>query len=504
MGSRDQTMDEIKSSFNAQQQEVFDQCISGNDSVFCTGQGGTGKSWLLECIVRHFRESLSEDGGLLAVTASTGIAAFLIKGITLHKFAGVGIEETNLTTMIQRASRGLSKTYWKDTSILIIDEVSMISATFFENLSLLAKNLRNSSLPFGGIRLIMFGDFLQLPPISKVDHPTVRIFHTDAWQELSPKVMELKQIVRQTNPEFIKILSEMRYGMCTDETEAYIRGLEREIVYDDGIEPVRLFAKKDSTEAHNVLMLSGLSGRPVRYKSIDSGDVGSLKQCPAVQNLELKEGCQVMVIRNLGEGVVNGSVGTIVGFEANSSVLAKKPRVRVTLPNGDLSTISVGRTAWETIAPNGKVLATRIQFPLILAWAVTIHKSQGQTLSRVSVDMSGIFEVGQAYVAMSRCKDPSNLRVVNFNRTLVMVAQSCVKFYQELSEGPREPSVVDDDLPKHSEEGATSVADVTQRQWDNTIVQHPLMHESGLDTQIMLGNLSLQQTSSSSSTGSTG
>lgn len=509
MTSRQELIDEIKQSLNEEQQQVFDECVNGEGSVFCTGQGGTGKSWLLECIVRYFKKFPLDNGKLLAVTASTGVAAFVIKGITLHRFAGVGIEETNLSAMISRASRGPSKMYWRDTGVLVIDEVSMVSATFFENLSLLAKSIRNSSAPFGGLRLIMFGDFLQLPPISKIDHPSTRIFHTDAWAELRPKVMELRQIVRQTDPKFIKILSEIRYGICTDETEKYIQDLDRDIEYDDSIDPVKLFARKNTTEAYNIMMLDALTGQGVSYRSIDSGDLASLRQCPAPHTLLLKEGCQVMVIRNLSDSIVNGSIGTVVGFETSPSTFVKKPNVRLTMPDGTSTVVTIGRVAWETIAPNGSVIASRVQFPLILAWAVTIHKSQGQTLPRVSVDMSGVFEVAQVYVALSRCSDPTNLSVSNFSKHLVMAAESCVRFYQELGSellpsdlpGYTEDTSTDtpvDSPPTYSESSATDVAPVTEQSWDSIIAQQPLLHDPTMDNLIMLGNLSLQENSNSS------
>jgi ATP-dependent DNA helicase PIF1 len=505
MTPQEELIAEIKLSLNEDQQKAFDQCVNGNSSVFCTGQGGTGKSWLLECVVTYFRRFPPPDNGLLAVTASTGIAAFLVKGITLHRFAGVGIEETNLDAMIMRASRGVSRTYWTTTSILIIDEVSMISATFFENLSLLAKNLRRSDQPFGGMRLIMFGDFLQLPPISKIDHPSVRIIHTDAWAELSPKIAELKQIVRQTDREFVRVLSELRYGVCTDDTERYIQGLDREVTYEDGVEPVKLFAKKDTTEAYNLSMLSGLNSSPVTYKSIDSGDIALLRQCPAPQTLQLKQGSQVMVIRNLSNNIVNGSVGTVVGFDTTPGSFLRKPKVRLVMLDGSSSVVTINRVEWETIAPGGRVAASRVQFPLILAWAVTIHKSQGQTLSRVSVDMSGIFENGQAYVALSRCSDPANLTVVNFNKNLVTAAPSCVRFYQELNSEASSSELPDysiaaegEDPPEYTEDSATDVADATQETWDNTEVQPPPIQGHTLDTEIMLGNLSLQENSNGS------
>lgn len=505
-----QLIDEIELTLNEDQKKGFKECIHGTGSVFCTGEGGTGKSWLLECVVKYFRQFPLPHNKLIAVTAPTGMASFLVKGITLHRFAGTGIEETNISTMIARASRGVSSLYWKNTDILIIDEISMISATFFENLSLLAKNIRTDNRPFGGMRLLMFGDFLQLPPVSKIDHPTTRVFHTDAWADLDPTIIEMRHIVRQTDPNFKRVLSELRQGICSQYSEDYLKGLEREVEYDDGIGPVRLFAKRNTTDAYNQTMLATLDTPTVRYVSIDSGDKNSLKQCPAQEVLELKEGCQVILIRNIASGAVNGSVGTVTGFERQGGSPLRRPIVKLTMPDGSTSTMSIGRASWETVAPNGNILASRTQFPLLLAWAITIHKSQGQTIPRLCVDMTGIFETSQAYVGIARCPDPNSLQIMNFNKNVVMASQSCVEFYRNLRSGRSE-----DELPEYStnQEGeeppeylddAAQAAGHSQESWDNNRANQDNRSDQDtigsltLDTQIMLGHLSLQETSTSS------
>lgn len=503
--SRDALINEIESTLNEGQKAGFRECIHGTNSVFCTGEGGTGKSWLLECVVRYFREFPLPDDKLIAVTASTGIASFLIKGITLHRFAGTGIEETNLSIMIARASRGQSLLYWKNTDNLIIDEISMISATFFENLSLVAQHIRGSTLPFGGMRLLMFGDFLQLPPVSKIDHASTRVFHTDAWSELDPKTIDLRVVVRQTNPEFRNILSELRYGICSSRSEAYMQALDRDIEYDDGIAPVKLFSRRDTTDLYNKEKLHTLNTELHKYTSVDRGDRNSLKQCPAQQLLELKEGCQVILIRNLSSVAVNGSIGTVIGFEGASGQFFQKPIVKLTMPDGSFSTMTIGRVSWETIAPNGIVVASRVQMPLLLAWAITIHKSQGQTIPRLCVDMTGIFETGQAYVAISRCPNPDALQIQNFNKHLIMAASSCVEFYRKLQLEDSTDVLPDYTLnrdseypPEYSEQSAANAAESTQEQWANSTAPPTLRRDPTVDTQIMLGHLSLQETSTSS------
>ena len=490
MDSQQQFIEGRNQSMNEDQQRIFQECIGSSGSIFCTGQGGTGKSWLLECIVAYFREFPLSDNRYVAVTASTGIAAFTVKGITLHRFAGVGIEEENLQTMIAKASKGVSYLNWTRTDILIIDEISMVSPVFFNNLSRMASYLRDNELPFGGIRIIMFGDMLQLPPVSRGTAEIIDIFNTDAWISLSPKVMQLRHIIRQTNVEFQRILTEIRYGKCSERSEEYLRSLDREVQYDDDIEPVRLFAKRDMTLAFNKSKLDSINGPQIVSVSTDSGNISVLKQCPAPARLELKVGSQVILIRNLDTQAVNGSVGLVTGFQDVQGQFYKKPIVKLTSFSGNPFTITLQKCLWETIAPNGSVVASRLQYPLILAWAITIHRSQSQTIPRLCVDMTGIFEVGQAYVALSRCPSPDNLQVTNFNKNCIMASLSAVHFYQLLDE----EESTSEELPSYSEVSATSVAHATDERWDRPLVQcqSPLTEELPQDTHVMLGNLSLR------------
>lgn len=506
MESQEDFLQNIESSLNGDQYSVFKQCIKGDLSILCTGQGGTGKSWLLECIVKYFRQYRKDLN--IAVTASTGIASFNIGGMTLHRFVGAGIEENDIKAMTERASAGASKAYWANTHILIIDEVSMVSATFFESISQVGSKIRNDERPFGGIRLLMFGDFLQLPPVAKSGDLGKRVFHTDAWKQINPRVMQLTAVVRQSNQFFRDVLAGIRYGICTELAEEFILSLQRPVEYQDQIEPVRLFAKRTSTDLFNEEKLSTLKGREILFSSTDTGNIGLLKQCPASKDLKLKLGSQVILTRNMDSSAVNGSIGTVTGF-TNVSLGYKQPIVTFTDNNNTHFERTIGRVAWESVAPNGSILACRRQFPLLLSWAITIHRSQGATIPRLCIDMSGIFEVGQAYVALSRCPNPDNLQVLNFDKNYVMASRTCVEFYQEIAREQRDfVSESNEDLPgyrsvsEHSSSYedaiATSVADQTQSEWDTTRVQHRrevLTEEPNRDVQLMMGTLSLRETS---------
>ncbi len=502
MDSRQDFLVDTETALNQEQYAIFKKCIQGSRSILCTGQGGTGKSWLLERIVRYFRQYRKDLN--IAVTASTGIASFAIGGMTLHRFVGAGIEENDVHTMTIRASSGASKEYWTNTHILIIDEISMISAAFFESISKVGSAIRNDEKPFGGIRILMFGDFLQLPPVCKSGDLGKRVFHTDAWQDMDPLILQLTSVVRQSNRFFKDVLACIRYGICTELAEEFIHDLERPVEYEDGIEPVRLFAKRNSTDSFNEDKLSTLEGNEILFRSTDSGNIGLLKQCPAPKDLKLKTGCQVILTRNIDSDAVNGSIGTIVRF-ADDTKGHRHPVVKFTDINNEHFERTLNRVLWESIAPNGSVLASRYQFPLLLSWAITIHRSQGATIPRLCVDMSGIFEVGQAYVALSRCPNPDNLQVLNFSRNCVMASRTCVEFYQEIARQARESTPDDDppeylsgELPSYDDHVATSVADQTQSQWDTTRAPDQrgiLTREPGRDIRTMMGMLSLRETS---------
>lgn len=470
---------------NDMQRAVFNECITGNKSIFCTGQGGTGKSWLIQAIIKYFRDRNVKDKSYISVTASTGIAAYLIRGITLHRFAGVGIEEMDLTAMIRKASSGVSKDFWIKTSILIIDEISMVSPYLFNNLSHVGQAIRKSSLPFGGIKVLMFGDFLQLPPIIKDGNQSLRVFNTDAWRELNPSIYELTTIMRQRDKVFRQVLSELRIGQCSLESEDYIKSLSRPLEYDDDVEPVRLFALRKSTDAYNSTRLNQLQTPSRSYHSIDKGDKSSLKQCPAPESVVLKEGCQIILTRNLSPRAVNGSLGTVTGFEYAKEVKSYQPVVKFVMKGASSFTMIISTVVWESVSPTGSVIASRTQVPLILAWAITIHKSQGQTIPRLCVDMTGIFETGQAYVALSRCPDSDNLQVINFKRHLIMAAPGSVDFHESVSSG-------------RYKSNATQVAKDTPSSWDSTTVSTSPIESLTMDTQFMLGRLSLQAPSTTS------
>lgn len=447
---------------NDSQSKAFRMCIGSDKSILCTGPGGTGKSLLLERVVQCFRNCGTKIR--VAVTASTGIAAFNIGGITLHKFAGVGIEASSTDVMIRKTKRSRSYMDWKTTDVLIIDEISMISPDFFQSISTMAKVIRNDQREFGGIRVLMFGDFLQLPPVTNcIEDRELRVFHTNAWKELSPSIIYLDTVMRQSDSQFKDILSSIRLGECSDKTEAYVKALEREIKYSDGIEPVNIFATRKSANDHNMACLSKIRSPEVVIESRDYGNISNLKNCPVERQLRLKVGSQVMLTRNLTRKAVNGSVGVVQGLTKITDSGFVAPLVKFASSRGTNFEMEVEETTWDSIDASGKVVSSRTQVPLILAWGMTIHRSQGCTIPRLCVDMLGVFEVSQAYVALSRCPDENNLRVLNFDKRYVKVSPECIKFYEDnlkRSSQTMEPSECREIVH------ATKVAGNTQKQWE--------------------------------------
>lgn len=478
-----EAMDSSSISLNNEQRRALDGCINGERSVLVTGPGGTGKSVIVPMILSELRQRFSDDPASVVVTASTGSAAYLVGGVTLHRFAGIGIEENNVDLM-ERKARRYKKIYNK-TRVLIIDEISMISGHLFNNLSKVAQRIRGNDAPFGGIKILMFGDFLQMPPVSKSDSDAL-VFETDAWKEMNPEVVLLKEDMRQSNPAFSRVLSKIRMGECDDNCAVHIRSLDRHIQYDDGVDPVMLYAKRAEADAHNNFKMAQLEGEEMSYTSIDHGYLTSLEQCPSPHVIKLKVGAQVMLNRNLSSIAVNGCIGTVTGFEMlpESKSNTRYPVVSMVLPGNEMMTMHMYPIEWKIETSYGEVVASRIQLPLMLSWAVTIHKSQGRTIPRVWIDMKGIFQQNQAYVALSRCTDPNNLQVVNFNRDYISADERSKNFYHILEE------------ESDQENDATIVAPDTK---DTESDQGSGWATNQADTMFMMGELTLRDTHQPSS-----
>jgi ATP-dependent DNA helicase PIF1 len=444
MGDEKQVRDGVKkSTLGTEQRQVYDLIMNGK-SVFVTGSAGTGKSYLLGRVI----EALPEETTF--VTASTGLAAANIGGVTIHSFAGIGLGQGTVEQLLSYIrKRPVYVDRWQNVTHLVIDEVSMLSAELWDKLELIARTLRRNEKPFGGIQLVVCGDFLQLPPVNKSGaSQNLFCFLADSWEKCFDVKIELKEIYRQTNQEFVDILNQIRFGQPSastcDRLKKCLVQSTKSLVdkknkddeskgggKDDGCVLTRLYATNRNVDVENERQLKALSGDAVVFTAKNKGKPGSMDQCAAPVKLHLKIGAQVILLKNLDQeqGLVNGSRGVVDRFElSKKSPGMKVPVVR--FANGLVKMIELER--WD-IKCGDKVVGTRKQIPLQLAWAITIHRSQGMTLDGATIALADCFETGQAFVALSRLKSLDKLHLLSFDPKKIKAHPLAVKYHQNLN-----------------------------------------------------------------------
>ncbi|CAG8435469.1 9992_t:CDS:10 [Funneliformis mosseae] len=429
-----------------EQQIVKDLVLNNEDNVFYTGAAGTGKSVLLRSIISGIRRKYGKSS--VAVTAMTGIAAINIGGQTLHSFAGLTPQSNllNIESLIKKINRSHRIVRrWKKIKALVIDEISMLDAELFDKLDHVVKNIRCDSRPFGGLQLIITGDFCQLPPVKVNNY----CFDAESWNSLNHSI-QLTTVHRQSEQEFIKMLNEIRFGNMSEKSIDILNKLNQAPEYqNDGIEVTELYPVNRMVNEVNYMKLAFNTNQQFIYNAEDwepkfNGQLISLRNgCIAPSRLRLKINAQVMLIKNFTKQLVNGSKGVVVGWFSIPSekfydehdevpshdVTFVLPVVKFT--NGQ--TKVVPWTEWTLKDETERVVARRIQIPLILSWAISIHKSQGQTLERVKVDLDKVFERGQTYVALSRATSLNSLQVLNFSPDKVMTEERVKIFYDLLT-----------------------------------------------------------------------
>ncbi|KAG0148478.1 hypothetical protein CROQUDRAFT_654749, partial [Cronartium quercuum f. sp. fusiforme G11] len=312
-----------KVALSKEQQAVLDSVLQGH-SVFFTGSAGTGKSVLLRHIIAALKRLHSKAPDVVVVTASTGMAACAIGGTTIHSFAGIGLATETPDLLVSKVRKNRkAAARWLRTKVLIIDEISMVDGELFDKLAYIAQKLKRSDKPFGGIQLVIAGDFFQLPPVSK--GKVNFAFNAKRWTDSITETVNLTQVFRQKDTSFIDMLNEMRLGALSEQSIRKFRELSREIKYSDGIMPTELYPTRQEVERSNSARLAALAAEPMIYAAQDTGK-GTPEQrardyanMMAVERLVLKKGAQVMMIKNQSSEdgpswLVNGLVGKIEDF----------------------------------------------------------------------------------------------------------------------------------------------------------------------------------------------
>ncbi|HMY82989.1 MAG: AAA family ATPase [Saprospiraceae bacterium] len=410
--------------------DCLDEMEQGSANLFITGKAGTGKSTLLDL----FRRSTSKN---IVVLAPTGIAALRIQGQTIHSFFKFP-PRLILASDIQLKPGLLGLV--RKLEILVLDEISMVRADILDGINRMLQLHRKSNLPFGGVRLIVFGDIYQLPPIVNsieekqffsTEYGSPYFFSSHIWRSLENiHFISLSTIYRQTDRRFIRLLDDIRHGIVDYDTLEELNHRVDEAFEEHGY--IHLSPRNSTMQRINQRKLDELEGEERSYLSVITGEYNA-QFAPTDPILKLKVGAQVIFVRNDPERIfVNGTIGTITILDNNSIT------VRI-VPDG--KEVTVTRASWDMVRykldenDNGKikpeVVGSFEQFPLKLAWAMSIHKSQGQTFDRVILDMEGgAFEFGQTYVALSRCR---TLEGIVLKRPLkprdIMVDQRVVDFY---------------------------------------------------------------------------
>ncbi|KAJ4455383.1 putative ATP-dependent DNA helicase PIF1 [Paratrimastix pyriformis] len=469
-----------------EQLAILDHVFSG-ESIFFTGCAGTGKSFLLRKIIDQCPLEST------FVTATTGAAAINIGGTTLHSMAGIGLGQMDAKLLAKKVATSSTpsgqqaRERWRRAEVLIIDEISMLDGDLFDKLEQVAREVRGSDLPFGGIQLVLCGDFFQLPPVTTTlelsggGAAKKYCFEAASWARCVPFVVELTRVYRQADPEFVDLLRQVRYNVLSDRAVALLASLARPLELPSTLEPTRLYATNRDVGTLNASYLAKLDGDVYQYEAKDTGlQKYHLNQtCIAEQTLQLRVGAQVMLIKNHPWAeLVNGSRGVVVGFElaerradgAGTNLKKRRRRMGTRLVDEQVSpddlfdetltrmypvvrffpSCSAGGSTeapaagcfemrveeetwrveqWDPDQEEMQLLAKRVQIPLKLAWAVTIHKAQGMSIDWLEVKLSDCFAEGQAYVALSRARSLQGLRVLDFDPARVTTNAKVIEFY---------------------------------------------------------------------------
>jgi len=411
------------------QKDALNKIVKGYN-VFLTGMGGTGKSLIIKLFYKEYKEHKN-----IGITSTTGTSAVLIGGTTLHSFLGIGLGKDSVENLyLKIKKKAFMFKRWCQLETLIIDEISMLSPKLFDKLELLARKLRYSELPFGGIQLVLTGDFLQLPCIEAENE---FCFEAKSWNDCVKYPIYLTEIFRQTDDIFQTCLNEVRIGKLSENTIKILKSrVNKKLINENGILPTKIYSLNTDVDKENQKELDKLclSNNNLNFfeyelevnvlkKNLKFVDEKIKKNCIAPQILQVCIGAQVMLLYNidLEIGLANGSRGIITRFEDDLPV--------VKFMNGVETLINYQE--WIIEEGSEKILSIT-QIPLKVAYAITIHRSQGLTIDFAELDLSGIFEYGQGYVALSRVKNLEGLSIKNLNIKKIIANKKAIEYYEKL------------------------------------------------------------------------
>lgn len=408
-------------------QETTLEILKMGYNVFLTGPAGSGKTYVLNKYIDY----LKSKNIPVAVTASTGIAATYLGGKTIHSWSGLGIRQTLDEKSLKRLSHKsrLANTIAK-TKTLIIDEISMMNADQLDSVNKILQSICKNKLPFGGIQTIFCGDFFQLPPVQKENNKPVSFAYSSLiWSQMDIKVCYLIEQHRQKDDALMKVLNDIRKNSVTEETKEILHYCHDKVFFANTA-PARLFTHNVDVDIINERELRKITGKAYAYSMRSYGKRKLVeflrKSCLAPERLTLKKGARVMFVKNnFEEGYVNGTTGMVTGFDEDT----KMPVVRTSRGQK----ITVEPVTW-TIEEDEEVVASIKQIPLRLAWAITIHKSQGMSLDSAEIDLGKSFEYGMGYVALSRVRTLSGLGILGINEMAFRVHKDVYKMDQEFLE----------------------------------------------------------------------
>ncbi|MEY2863763.1 MAG: hypothetical protein RLY58_1470 [Pseudomonadota bacterium] len=404
--------------------------LKSGQNVFLTGSAGAGKTYTLNQYIHYLKVRKVP----VAVTASTGIAATHMNGMTIHTWSGIGIKDSlDSGDLARMYERKYLRTHLDNAKVLIIDEVSMLHAKQLDAVNQVLKHFKNNDLAFGGIQVIVAGDFFQLPPVGKPEESNRDkfAFMAKAWVEAQFNICYLTEQHRQQDNSLNQILNEIRAEAISPQSLQLLRQTEHHTLDTD---ITRLFTHNVNVDEINQRQLAILDSKTHVFSAETKGNEKMLMTLSsavrAPDQLVLKVGAKVMFVKNNPEqGYMNGTLGEVTSF-INDDQCGKLPKVKLR----DGSSLIVTPETWSIENDAGKALANYTQIPLCLAWAMTVHKSQGMTLEAAEIDLSNTFEKGQGYVALSRLKHLDGLRLLGFNPLALQLDRLAVKADQRFTE----------------------------------------------------------------------